>query len=482
MSEPNVTVPSGVPVTSDAAPHLLYVAWGFPPSRTGGVYRALATANAFAADGWQVSVITAPREVFRDVTGVDAELEGGVDERIEVIRVPFSWPAQDTDLRRFGALRVLMPRLWATARVRRDLGVFPEVGYGPWRPRIEAAARAVHARRPIDLSMATTNPQVAVAACRDLFVRDGVPYVVDFRDAWTFHTYSGRRRLAADSPAGRWEAAAIADAAQVWFVNEPLRRWHARTYPEAAARMHVVMNGYDQDLPLPTPYAERPGADAGARPLTFGYVGTMTPVVPLAELVAGWRRGRSEHSALASTRLDLFGYLGYYATPDPGLAALVDAAEGSGLTYCGPVSKTQVEQTYAGLDALVLLLGGGAYVTSGKVFEYASTGLPVVSVLTPGNDAARVLADYPRWHPAADLSPAAVAAAFASAAADARAGDGAEQRRRASAAQEAARAFRRDVQLAPRIAALRELVGASTAPGHGTQHGGTQHGNRAATA
>ena len=189
----------------------------------------------------------------------------------------------------------------------------------------------------------------------------------------------------------------------------------------------------------------------------------MTPVVPLRELVDGWRHGRAQVSELATARAELHGYLGYYATPDPALAAIVDEAAPAGMRYLGPVSKTKVAQTYARFDVLVLALGGGEYVTSGKVFEYASTGLPVVSVLTPGNDAARVLAHYPRWHPAADLSPAAIAAAFAAAARDATAGDAAQQRARAAAAQHAARAFRRDAQLAPRIAALRTLVGAGVA-------------------
>ncbi len=45
-------------------PHVLYVAWGFPPSRGGGVYRALATANGFARAGFRVTVLTATRETF----------------------------------------------------------------------------------------------------------------------------------------------------------------------------------------------------------------------------------------------------------------------------------------------------------------------------------------------------------------------------------------------------------------------------------
>jgi glycosyltransferase involved in cell wall biosynthesis len=193
--------------------------------------------------------------------------------------------------------------------------------------------------------------------------------------------------------------------------------------------------------------------------LTFGYLGTLTPIVPLRELVEGWRHGRAGEPDLAGARAVLRGYLGYYATPDPALAALVDEAASCGMHYGGPVSKTDVDGVYATLDVLILALGGGEYVTSGKVFEYAATGLPIVSVLTEGNAAAEVLARYPRWHPASDLSPASIGAALAAAARDARSPDAAS---RAALAQESARTFRRDAQLAPRIAALRDLVAGRT--------------------
>jgi glycosyltransferase involved in cell wall biosynthesis len=280
----------------------------------------------------------------------------------------------------------------------------------------------------------------------------GVPYVVDYRDAWSLHTYSGRRRHTTDSVVGRWEARSLGSAAEIWLVNEPLRRWHAAAYPALADRMHVVMNGYDRDLPAELVRTADPSA-----PLRFGYLGTMTHVVPLAEFVAGWRRAREISPEVSAARALLHGYLGYYATPDAGLAAIVDGAADAGVSYHGPVSRTEVAGTYAGFDVLLFLLGGGEYVTSGKVFEYMSTGMPIVSVVTPGCAAAEVLAGYPRWHPAADLSPDAVAAALAGAASDAHAPDALA---RGAAAREHASRYRRDRQLQPRIATLRSLVGA----------------------
>jgi glycosyltransferase involved in cell wall biosynthesis len=434
-------------------PHLLYVAWGFPPCRSGGVHRALATANAFAAAGWDVTVLTVPVEVFHDLTGADDRLLAAVDDRVVIERIRFAWPARDTDLHHYPLRRVLAPRLWARARRAIDLLPFPEYGYGPWRRALEAAAERVHARRPVDLAMATMNPQVSLTAPWHLHRRHGVPYVLDYRDAWSLDVFSGERVHAAGSRVGRWERAAFAGAREVWFVNEPIRRWHAEAYPAAAERLHVVANGFDTSLP------QRDATPGPEVPLRFGYLGTLTSKVPLPALVDGWRTAVGRVPELADATADIHGYLGHYVTPDAALLSSIDAAADAGMAYRGPVSKAAVADVYAGLDALLLVLGTGRYVTSGKVFEYLSTGLPVVSVHDPANAASQALRGYPRWHPARDLSAGAVAEALAGAARDAVAHRGP----RPDAVEFAAR-YRRDRQLAPRIAALRRAV---APPGRG---------------
>ncbi len=113
--------------------------------------------------------------------------------------------------------------------------------------------------------------------------------------------------------------------------------------------------------------------------------------------------------------------------------------------------KTEVGNLYATWDVLLLVLGSGRYVTSGKVFEYLATGLPIVSVHDPGNAATDVLRGYPSWFPAASLAPADIAAALSAAMQAAQAHDEA----RFAAGRQFAEQYRRDRQLLPRIAELR---------------------------
>lgn len=430
-------------------PHVLYVAWGFPPSRSGGVYRALATANAFAGGGWDVTVLTADRESWDRYTGSDPELETRIDPRIDVVRIPFEWPRFEHDLRRWPASRVWTPRLWARQHKKREHAQFPENHYGPWRSALERAALDVHARKPVDLAVATANPNVDFTAPWLLKKRFGVPMVMDYRDAWALNTFTGGRLTEPDSRAAQIEREMLHDADEVWFVNDPITEWHQAEHPGDADRMITVMNGWDAEF---DPGAPTQPADPD-RPLCFGYVGTVTPVVPMREFLDGWRAG-ADREPLRDAHVSLRGYLGYWGTPSPELVELIDSASDVRVAYEGPVSRTALRDTYATFDVLLLLQGPGRYITGGKVFDYLSTARPIVSVQDPDGHANDLLRDYPLWFPAASFEPADVADALEAAAVAARADD--PERRRA--AYDVAQQYRRDRQLAPRVAALRELV------------------------
>lgn len=438
-------------------PHLLYVAWGFPPCRGSGVYRALATANAFAAGGWDVTVLTVEREVFERFTGSDPSLEDLVDPSIRVERIPFAWPILETDLREWSALRIFAPQVWRRLRTRADLRDFPEISYGPWRREVEAAAEQLHAERPFDLVLGTANPNVAFTAGAHLHELHGVPYVLDYRDAWSLDVFDGKRLHEPDSAVGRWEKRLFDSATEVWFVNEPIAAWHRTAYPEAAGRIHVVSNGWDPDL---APDHE-PAAPPPDRPLTFGYIGTVSQKVPVAEFLAGWRLGRTRSPELAAARASLRGYLGFYKNPHPHLVELVAAAAPDDVHYDGPVPKNEVHEVYEDFDVCLLILGTGRYVTSGKVFEYLATGKPIVSVHDTGNAASDVLRGYPLWFPAASLAADDVADALVAAAEAARTAS-VETRR---ACREFGDRYRRDLQLMPRVGALlADVPGDSVTP------------------
>lgn len=428
------------------APHLLYTAWSFPPSRAGGVYRALATVNAFANAGWEVTVLTVPRSVWVESTGADELLEARVHPSVRVERIEADVPAFQNDLARWPRGRARHPELWKLADLRRDLVRFPEPNYGRWRPALERATERIHRDRPVDLAIGTANPHVDFVPGWHLHRRFGIRNVMDYRDAWQLDVFTGRKLITAIPEVGRWERRLMSAATEVWFVNEAIREWHAAEHPELADRMRVVANGFDEyDAPLATPVRE--GRDHG---LVFGYIGTVSDKVPLVELIEGWRLARARDPRLADARLVIHGYLGHFGGVNPAFQAALETGRAHGVSFAGPVSKTRIGEAYRGFDALVLALGTGRYVTSGKVYEYAATGIPIVSIHDTGNAATQVLEGSPAWIATRGLAPAEIADAL-TATARLSAEQTAEQR---AAAQAWAAHYGRTQQLAPRISAL----------------------------
>ncbi len=440
-------------MSSPKRPHLLYVAWGFPPSRGAGVYRALATANAFVDAGWKVTVLTASREVFEYQTGTDTDLEQKVDPRLNIVRAPFSWVRGEPDLAKWSRTRIASNLLWSFARAKSDRLAFPEPVYGGWKKALLKETDRIHEADPVDLVIGTANPNVDFVPGWHLHKTAGVPYVMDYRDTWHLNVYTDTFVGSQHSRSARLEKKLLASAAEVWFVNAPIRDWHARTYPVGAERFRVVANAFDPEFAQAFDGISKPDRSPGDG-LVFGYLGTIYGPMPLRESLEGWRIARSRSEIVRNSRFEIHGRLGHYAEPDAAILALLKEYAGDGVSYEGPVSKTAVADRYKEFDALMLILGKSKYVTSGKVFEYAASGLPIASLHHPETACTSILTGHQDWFPVPDLAPASIAETIlktAQRAADMTAGDYARN-------QAWADHLSRDKQLQPRISYLTELV------------------------
>jgi glycosyltransferase involved in cell wall biosynthesis len=431
-------------------PHLLYIAFAYPPSTASSVYRSLAVPNAFIAAGWDVTVLTIDSGTWSEISGADTELLDSVDPAIRVVRVS-DGGAEDRakgNLRVFSRLRVEAPYVSAGLQSLRSRRAFPEAFHGLWLKPASAAARGIHQHHPVDLVLGSASPYVSFAVARSL---PGVPYVMDYRDAWAFNTITGHENFSVGSRTGWLESTFLEEAAQVWFVNTPIRDEYARRYPEAASKMRVVPNGFD-----PQPGHARPVIEPVTEP-SFGYLGTLQHENnPFEELLDGWvdafgvTRNRDQPAATARIR----GKLSSSGSVSPQLLRRLEGVRQHGLEFGGPVPKRQVANFYGSLDALILLLASGKYVTGGKTAEYLATGLPIVSVHDQGNAATELLRDYPLWFPARELTAASVSAALRDCAQALRTPDEA----RWEAAWEYGQSFLRTALMAPVIEELTNLV------------------------
>ena len=387
--------------------HVLYVAWGFPPSRAGGVYRALATANLLAESGYRVTVLTADEESWAKYTGTDYSLMTMIDSRIKVVRIPFVWLSLDSNLHAYNWFRITFPRLWAKLKNRKLRKTFPENNYGFWRESLENSALKINELDPVGLTLVTSNPNVTATAALALHQTCNTPFVVDHRDAWTLDVFDGKTLYDSSSRQGKWEKKIFSQASAIWFVNEPIANWHSQKYPEYASKIEVVENGWD-----PIFIDQDDLKHELHTPLRFGYVGTISGKVPMKEFLESWNYAKSKYRSMTSSEADIYGYLGFYGTHNPETRALFEVSSENNVTFKGSAQKAKVTEIYNEWDVCLLILGTGKYVTSGKVYEYLALGKPIVSVHDPGNAATQVLKGYPLWFPAKSLAAADIAEAL----------------------------------------------------------------------
>jgi len=406
-------------------PHLVYIAFWYPPSRASGVYRALATTQAFVDAGWDVTVITTTEEFLEDEIGsTDESLVSLIPADVDVVRVPFSFgPRPEVDVRSLGWWRANYPSVWTVLQRKMGpvrtagavlRGAAPEAhqftdNYVSWIDPVVKAALKIDSVRPVDHVLATGNPFSAFEAARLIGGLIGSPFSLDYRDPWTIDVFTGNIEHA-DRATTEVERRIIDEAALCFHVNPAIADTYRAKYPANSQKHRVVYNGYDAvsipELPV--------GPSRG--PLRFGILGTVNDKWPLEPIFDAWIGTRPELPE--GSTLVLGGYLGYFARSQDLLEAYLPD-EAMGFSYLGPVPKAEVAQFYSSLDVVVLPVPGGPMVTSGKVFEALALGKPVVCVQAEGGGA-RVLLDKNPLGFGAEPDTASVRAALIGAASAAR--------------------------------------------------------------
>jgi glycosyltransferase involved in cell wall biosynthesis len=440
-------------------PHVYYVAIGFPPAAKSSAYRMRETANQLYAQGWDVTVITIAQESWEREFGLDHSLSDEVDPGIRIVELPLVREDLETDLRRFSKERSLDPPGWVAAQVERNREHFPEPRFGAWRATLEEAALRLHRRDPADLVVVTCAPYVTLTPAWRLWEEHRVPYVVDFRDGWSVDVIGGGEAFTRESVSGQWESKLLTNAIALWYVNDPIAQHYRERYPELVDRIRVVRNGYDATSVPGTTHT--PSLDEGLR---FGYLGTLTFRPDMfAAVLDAWRKARATEPLLAGSVFEVRGHIGAgSAREDNAYMEMLRASEADGVRFAGPVPKAEVADVYASWDVIVFMVIGGRYMTSGKVYEIAASGMPVLSAHEVEHDASTVLRDHPLWTGAVGFDPDLLAESFAAAA---RMALEATPEQRAEARAAAGR-YARPAQLEPAVREITAIVRPTAAPEH----------------
>jgi glycosyltransferase involved in cell wall biosynthesis len=305
-----------------------------------------------------------------------------------------------------------------------------------------AAARQIvedHRHRPFDLIYASAGPYSSLEAAAWAARRLERPWVADLRDLWTrdsLRFYPSRLHFALESRLER----RILSSAAVIIANTPgsasrLRDWLPG---HAARRVAVIPNGFGGDRRSEIAAQRQMPALHDGKKITIAYAGTLyDPViaksrlgryrpVPLNQearsilpLLRGLSRLKSSNPAVASRfRVRILGYAPEETEDLVAQHGLIEMVAIEGV-------KPRAVAAEAVRTADVLLVQQVAFMNAdrpvpyvpGKVYEYLSTGMPILAPIGPG-DLAELLRRVPHAYVCDYRKPEAVADALLSLLAD----------------------------------------------------------------
>jgi len=371
------------------------IAYDFPPEGNAGAYRPLRFVRHLPAMGWNASVISLDTHSYERY---DPGLLGLVPSDTEVIRVRSRDPWQSIQTRRAQRLQKKLTcasvetvarlsgaqqaqvRSFLREVVRRAEAwcYHPDMAMCWIRPAVRAAVY-MSARTQPDVMWATAGPVSSFIVAQQAAQQIGVPYVLDFRDAWTitYNEFEARRPAWATRSDRRalYRLLEGAQAVTFRYHTEAECYWHAYRGALDATRIHIIPNGYEgtiDEFVVPT-----------RDTCTILYAGTLSSYRYDTLLQAlHWLK---TSDATRARRLR-FLFVG------EGAEALADEAAVLGLSdiveTAGPTSHTEITRLQQEAHALLVLgrpptMKGYELFAGAKLFSYLKAGRPIVGVLPP---------------------------------------------------------------------------------------------------
>ncbi len=379
-----------------AARTVLFVAYHYPPIRSGGVERTLKFTRYLPEFGYRPVVLTTT--AFGRPDREDGTLRAW--EPLHAYRFLFNrgtggQPPPSTARTRSpltDAIRLLGRRL-----------LVPD-GQITWAPAAAVKALRYLRRHEVDLIYTTSPPASAHLAGLFLQRWTALPWVADFRDSWIYDPLDPRldERPIRRGLERRLEELVVSSADAVIATTEISAEYLGAAYPDSGGKIEVITNGFDpretgEDSPGPAwplskgaPGTQDPGSTApdecGPGPMrvlhTGSFSGSHPQRSPLALFAALESLLQEDAEWRRRIRLELVGSL---STPEREAAGPLLRAGMAAIP--GEVDRELALELQRRADVLLLVDHARPWPSSnvpGKFFEYAATGRPILALCGEG--------------------------------------------------------------------------------------------------
>ncbi len=326
--------------------------------------------------GWDVTVLTA-----RDRQGKDRDMIEQLAKRVQIVE---AWSPSGKVVQR----GIPAPLHGARGAARRALRfamrsvLFPDREIF-WVPAALSAGHAALAATPHDAILATYGPASDLVVGHALARHHGLPLILDYRDLWATLPVAIFPTPVHRAAARQLERKFVRDAARVIAVAQGMADDLATTHGISHDRVVEITNGFDPE------HARRVRDDRGSSPRPFRliYTGSVNANYDLGTF---WRVVRELADAGKITpetlRIEFVGNLAMSDVRAFGVDAFVDTRPF--------VAHSEVFDVLARADALLMMETVGYYARysyAAKVFDYLLSGKPVLALVEPGGNSARLL-------------------------------------------------------------------------------------------
>jgi hypothetical protein len=359
---------------------LLVIAYYFPPVGGIGSIRLARFAKDLREFDWE-SIVLAPKQTphQRDEALSFPESQVRRSRSIEPSRLRsalLSPVANEAEVQRTSAQRTLVGKALVPLRsAAHRVLLYPDPQIGWYPGAVKAGSRALREQQ-FDAIYSSSYPITAHLVARTLSRRASLPWVAEFRDAWSVSLPQRPHRRRAE----RLEQHIAQEATGVIM---PTATWAAHFGQLWGREVAVVPNGYDRKLES----APRPS------PPVITHLGTYYPGRQNLSVV--WKeiaRIRAEDPASAPT-VRFVGELPSHGQAEVELAGIADLVEVTGFLP-HEEAKTMVAASSVLLGVDVNGEGPAALgCVPAKLFEYLASDVPIVYLANPGSDAAAILGD-----------------------------------------------------------------------------------------
>lgn len=372
---------------------VLLVAYFFPPEGNAGAFRPLRFARNLPGFGWIPTVLTLHTNSYERY---DPGLLAHVPKDVEIMRVPNTDPWNRLLERRGRSMRnkvacesrdvverihaaQLKPwRSVARNRLRQAeaWGYHPDLAMGWIAPAVKAGLKLCLSKRA-EVVWATAGPISSFVVAQRISNSSGIPYVLDFRDAWTltYNEFEERRPDWARRADRRrlYRLLKSAQAVVFRYASEAESFWQAYRGVFDPAKTYIIPNGFDGAI-------ERSDIPTGEC-CSILYSGTLSGY-RYDTFLGALSRMRSSYPELSKfLRINFVG---------EGSEEVANQARVSGLselvTTSGQTSQQEVVRLSREAQALLLLgrpssMRGYELIAGAKLFGYLKAGRPIVGIL-----------------------------------------------------------------------------------------------------